>query len=162
MADDTRARLRDALCQTNWLGDPQAEAARWREVARLAMALAHEYEERKQIREEEESMSHLEENLLAQIDMAGLPPPVREFRFAPPRRWRTDFAWPEQRLLLEVEGGVFARGRHVRPVGYENDVEKYNAAVLLGFKLIRVTNRMVEDGQALTLVRQVLEAGADE
>lgn len=97
-------------------------------------------------------MSALEETLLFQIRAVKLPEPVREFRFAPPRRWRADLAWPEQRLLLECEGGTFVRGRHSRPIGMRKDAEKYNAAVLLGFRLLRVTADMVRDGSALMTV----------
>ena len=49
----------------------------------------------------------------------GLAAPIREHRFAPPRRWRFDYAWPDRRLALEVEGGTWTGGRHVRGRGYE-------------------------------------------
>src|SRR5690606_6883288 len=42
------------------------------------------------------------------------------------RNWRLDFAWPEHRVAVEVEGGTRTGGRHVRPRGFEKDVEKYN------------------------------------
>jgi hypothetical protein len=54
----------------------------------------------------------------AVIAAAGLPAPVREHRFAPPRRWRFEYAWPAHRLALEVEGGTWTGGRHVRGRGY--------------------------------------------
>ncbi|HEY7313861.1 MAG TPA: hypothetical protein VH643_31215 [Gemmataceae bacterium] len=63
------------------------------------------------------------------LQAAGLPPPNREHRFAPPRRWRFDLAWPSLRLALEIEGGTWTGGRHVRGKGYENDREKYNLRV---------------------------------
>lgn len=31
---------------------------------------------------------------------------VREHRFHPTRRWRFDFAWPDEKVALEVEGGT--------------------------------------------------------
>ena len=43
-------------------------------------------------------------------DAAGGPERQREYRFAPPRRWREDFAWPQARLLIEIEGGLRKRG----------------------------------------------------
>ena len=45
-------------------------------------------------------------SLETQIRAVGLPPPVTEYRFHPERRWRADFAWPEKKLLVEVDGGV--------------------------------------------------------
>ncbi|WP_298337643.1 hypothetical protein [Ferrimicrobium sp.] len=81
----------------------------------------------------------------------------RELRFAPPRRWRFDFAWPQQRIALEIEGGgTWVSGRHNRGAGYVNDLEKYNAATLLGWRLLRVTPEMVSDGTALSLIEALL------
>jgi hypothetical protein len=88
------------------------------------------------------------------LDAAGLPTPIREHRFAPPRRWRFDYCWPSLRLALEVEGGTWTGGRHVRGQGYERDCEKYNAAALAGWKVLRVTTGMVSDGRALSLLEQ--------
>ena len=92
----------------------------------------------------------------AALRAAGCPAPVPEYRFAPPRRWRFDLAWPALRLALEVEGGTWARGRHVRGRGYERDCEKYNAAALLGWRVLRVTTDMLGDGRALALLARAL------
>ena len=59
---------------------------------------------------------------------AGVPAPQAEFRFAPPRRWRFDFAWPLHALALEVQGGLFVRGRHSRGAALLKEHEKLNAA----------------------------------
>jgi len=69
--------------------------------------------------------------------MAGLPPPVAEHRFHPVRKWRFDFAWPDRKVALEVEGGVFVQGRHSRGAGIRADIEKYNTATLLGWRVLR-------------------------
>lgn len=98
----------------------------------------------------------------------GLPQPTPEYRFAPPRRWRFDYAWPADVLIahgvscarggiaIEVEGGAFTRGRHTRGAGFVKDMEKYNAAALAGWKVLRVT-----PGQLLThgpdLLRKALQ-----
>lgn len=63
--------------------------------------------------------------------------PVVEHRFHPVRKWRFDFAWPEHRVALEVEGGVWTGGRHTRGSGFVKDVEKYNAAGRLGWIVLR-------------------------
>lgn len=67
------------------------------------------------------------------------PPLEREHRFAPPRRWRFDFAHPASRVAVEVEGGVWRRGRHNRPKGFIADCEKYSAAALAGWTVVRLT-----------------------
>ena len=70
---------------------------------------------------------------------AGLPAPVREFRFHATRKWRFDYAWPKQRVALEIEGGVWTGGRHTSGSGFVKDMEKYNAAALAGWRVFRVT-----------------------
>lgn len=83
---------------------------------------------------------------------------VREFVFAPPRKWSLDFAWPERGLAVEVEGGIWIGGRHTRGQGYEDDCAKYNAAALCGYRVLRVTPDMVESGTAIATIRRALDA----
>ena len=65
------------------------------------------------------------------------PEPIREYEFHPDRDWRFDFAFPDKLIAIELEGGVHSGGRHVRGTGYVNDLEKYNEAVMLGWRLLR-------------------------
>lgn len=67
----------------------------------------------------------------------GLPKPVLEYRFHPKRRWRIDICYPDLKLAIEQEGGVFSFGRHTRPIGFAKDMEKYNALTELGWHLLR-------------------------
>jgi very-short-patch-repair endonuclease len=76
--------------------------------------------------------------LLAALVDAGLRPLEVEYKFHPDRRWRFDFAWPKQRLAVEVEGGIFVRGRHVSPSGFVKDSEKYNEAAVSGWSVLRI------------------------
>lgn len=91
--------------------------------------------------------------LLPQLEALGLPRPALEHRVVPDRRWRFDFAWPDQRLALEIEGGVWVQGRHTRPSGYLKDVEKYNRAALEGWRVLRATPQEVRSGAAAQLVQ---------
>lgn len=86
----------------------------------------------------------------------GLPAPDTEYVFHPTRRWRFDFAWPLHRVALEVEGGIWTKGRHVRGVGYLRDMEKYNAAAVLGWRLIRVTPDQRDQLSTVSLIRDAL------
>lgn len=64
---------------------------------------------------------------------------VKEYRFHPKRMWRFDYAIPEHKVALEVEGGVWTNGRHIRAQGFLGDMEKYNTATLMGWKVLRTT-----------------------
>ncbi len=97
------------------------------------------------------------EALLAwQLEQAAIDH-VREHRFHPERRWRFDFALPAFCIAIEVEGGVWTRGRHVRGRGFAADAEKYNEAAILGWRVLRVTPEMVEDGRALRWIEHAIE-----
>ena len=62
-----------------------------------------------------------------------------EYRFHPTRRWRFDYACKALRLAIEVEGGVWTKGRHTRGCGFVGDMEKYNTAAVLGWRILRYT-----------------------
>jgi very-short-patch-repair endonuclease len=79
----------------------------------------------------------------------------REYRFHPVRRWRFDFAIPELRIAIEVEGGVFSGGRHTRGIGYSNDLIKYNAATEMGWRVLRYATNQI-DATALEQIRRVI------
>lgn len=84
----------------------------------------------------------------------GLGKGVTEFQFAKSikRLFRADIAWPDQMLLLEIDGGSFVTGGHNRGAGFEGDCEKYSLASILGFTLIRVTYHMIDNGKAAELL----------
>lgn len=82
---------------------------------------------------------------------------VREHRFAAPdRKWRFDFAWPSRKVAVEVEGGIYANGGHNRGAHIESDAEKISTAAALGWRVLRVTGKMIEDGRALALIERAL------
>ena len=87
------------------------------------------------------------------------PEPEHDKRFHSVRRWRADFIWRDQMVITECEGGVWTRGRHVRGGGFEKDVEKYNMAVSMGYRLFRVTSKMLKDDPE-SFVKMVREAVA--
>lgn len=82
----------------------------------------------------------------------GLPSPVAEHRFAPPRRFRFDWAWPDPaiKLAVEIDGGRWAPGggKH----GSDADRSKLNLAARMGWRVFRFA-----PGQ---LVREAPEAVA--
>lgn len=83
----------------------------------------------------------------------------REFQFAPPRKWRADFVIPEHMIAIEIEGGIWTGGRHVRPKSFIADCRKYSALVLAGWRLFRFTPGMVKTGEAIRYVLQAINGG---
>lgn len=83
---------------------------------------------------------------------AGLPEPVAEHQFAKElgRRWRFDWAFPRLLVAVEQEGGVWTGGRHTRGAGAVKDMEKYNTATYLGWKVYRFTPAQIKSGQAVS------------
>jgi hypothetical protein len=96
----------------------------------------------------------LERALLAQIKMAGLPIPTREYKAIPNRRFRWDMAWIEPRILLEVQGAIWVKGGHSTGRGITRDCEKLNLASMAGWHCFAVTSDMIKDGTALRLVQE--------
>lgn len=92
---------------------------------------------------------------------AGLPLPVAEHRFHPTRLWRFDYAWPAEKIALEVEGGIWTGGRHINPAGFIADLEKYNAAAVLGWRIIRLTPNSIETLISVHLVREAMKGGLE-
>ena len=80
--------------------------------------------------------------------------PVREYTFHPKRKWRFDFVFLDKMLAVEIEGGV--NGRHQRIGGFTGDCHKYNAAAMLGWRVLRYTTAMVMEGTAIDQVLKVM------
>ena len=96
--------------------------------------------------------------LATQLEQAGIPY-VREFVAAAPRKYRWDFYLGDD-LLVEIDGGAWVGGRHVRGSGVESDAEKSAMAAIRGYRFIRVTPAQVDDGRALAWIQQALERAA--
>jgi len=97
-----------------------------------------------------------EANLLLQQHMDELRIPwVAEYKFHPTRKWRADYRLGKS-VLVEIEGGIYTRGRHSRGAGMEADIEKYNAAIALGYKLYRFSTGQVLTGKAREFLKENL------
>jgi very-short-patch-repair endonuclease len=82
----------------------------------------------------------------------------REYRFSPLRKYRFDFAFLPAKLAVEIEGGIWTYGAHSRPLGIIRDITKGNLAILSGWRVLRYTPSMVNDGTALHEIREALQA----
>lgn len=80
----------------------------------------------------------------------------QEFKFCVDRKWRADFHIIGHMLLVEVEGGIWSGGRHTRGKGYLGDMEKYNAAVASGYRVLRFSTEQVKSGFAINGINGLL------
>lgn len=95
--------------------------------------------------------------------------PQTEFRFHHKRKWRFDYAWQSHKIAVEVEGGVFGRGKtcpvckqakrlgHSSVTGIKRDIEKYNNAMLLGWRVYRVLPEALCSMKTLAVLKQLLK-----
>lgn len=81
---------------------------------------------------------------------------IKEHKFHPVRRWRFDYAIPTAKIAIEVEGGVWTGGRHTSPKGFLNDMEKYNTATIMGWRLLRTTPDRLCSNETLQMVRDII------
>jgi len=105
--------------------------------------------------------SNLERHFETVWRQLGGPDLEPEYRFHPVRKWRFDFALPDKKIAIEIEGGIHTNGRHNRAAGYSADCEKYNAAALAGWRVFRFTAPMIKDAPITNLTPVVIMARAN-
>jgi very-short-patch-repair endonuclease len=66
-----------------------------------------------------------------------------EYKFHSDRRWRFDYAIVDERIAIEIEGGLWLQGRHNRPLSMIKDFEKYNNAAMLGWRILKYTPQQI-------------------
>lgn len=108
-------------------------------------------------------MTNLQNKLFLQVlKDSGIPLPVPEFRFHPKRKWRFDFCWPDRKVAVEIEGGVWLQteeGRskgHAHPKRFFSDMEKYTHAAVLGWRILRFTPNQSCLRSTTALIKQAL------
>jgi very-short-patch-repair endonuclease len=103
------------------------------------------------------SDSKLEDLFAFQLDALGLTGYVREYPAIPGRKFRYDFAFVKERLLVEINGGTYARMGHSTGRGIARDYEKHNLATLAGWRTFVFDGKMVEDGTAIETLKTILD-----
>lgn len=82
----------------------------------------------------------------------------REYRFHDKRRWRFDFAHLPTKTAIEIDGGVWSRGRHNRATGFIQDCEKMNTAALDGWTVFRLPTPHVTQEWVDKIVEYIVQA----
>lgn len=87
--------------------------------------------------------------------------PEYEFATELGRKWRWDFAWPDQRIAVEIDGGIWTRGAHGDPQRILDNMEKRNHGALLGWRVLSFTPQQVlKSTHAIDFTRRVLSSRA--
>ena len=102
--------------------------------------------------------SEPEIELAWQLKAAGLEF-EREVTLIPDRRFRFDFWNAAAKLAVEIDGGTWVQGRHVRGTGVESDCEKQSLAAGMGIRIVRCTPKQVRAGEALEWITAALDSG---
>lgn len=101
-------------------------------------------------------MSDLEEQFLVQLK--ELPAPTRQYMFGKElkRQWRADFCWPDLKLIVEVQGGIYrgSKGGHTSITGYNLDSERMCYAQLLGYDILYITPTMIKNRKGAWFVKE--------
>lgn len=90
---------------------------------------------------------------------------VKQYRFAPGRRYAFDRALVGLKVAVELDGGTWLsesgqRGRHTTGSGYASDCRKCNLAAALGWVVLRITREMLDEPQTWQHLEAVLQARA--
>jgi very-short-patch-repair endonuclease len=102
-------------------------------------------------------MTAPEELFSLHVRAAKLPEPVREYKFLSDRKFRADFAWIEQKLIVEIDGGTWRVGGHSSGAGIRRDYERDVLAMLAGWRVLRFTTCQVKSGFAIDSVERMLK-----
>lgn len=116
-------------------------------------------------------MKHNPKVVAAFFKSHGIPAPKTEHKFHPSRKWRFDYCWEVIRytdtpdsaevisragVALEVEGAVWTGGRHTSGAGFVKDMEKYNEAACMGWRVVRCQPRDLLTKSTADVVRRAL------
>ncbi|MBO4779796.1 MAG: hypothetical protein J5497_04075, partial [Selenomonadaceae bacterium] len=71
-----------------------------------------------------------------------------EYRFAAPeRQWRADIAFPDVKVAIEIDGGIWNYGRHNRAASMLDDMEKGNGYSARGWIVFHTPWEWIEGGK---------------
>ena len=97
--------------------------------------------------------SYLEEVFDDTISRYHLPQPIREFPFY---KWRFDYAWPQIKIAVEIQGGTYNGGHHVTGKVYENDCWKKAQAQLEGWVVLEADRNMANTYKFAVIVKRMI------
>jgi very-short-patch-repair endonuclease len=106
----------------------------------------------------------LEDEFSRKLRILRILEPIRQYRFSDKRRFLLDFAYPQLKLGIEIQGGTWMSNRsgHTSGAGVKRDCEKSNLAVTEGWDILYFTSDMVRDFSFEPVLRDVLKLKENE
>jgi very-short-patch-repair endonuclease len=80
-----------------------------------------------------------------------------EYPFSPPRKFRFDFAHPEAKIAIELQGGLWTNGRHNRGSGLLSEHEKLNLAASHGWRVFFLNSETVNELGIYDVIAQTIK-----
>jgi very-short-patch-repair endonuclease len=81
---------------------------------------------------------------------------VEEYFHIKGRDFRLDFAWPDRKLGVEVQGMA-----HRIKGKFHSDIEKRALAMLDGWKVLEVSGQAVRDERGIEWLKQLMKLAVD-
>jgi very-short-patch-repair endonuclease len=78
---------------------------------------------------------------------------VSQHKPIPKRQFMLDFAHPSTMIAVEIHGGVYSNGRHVRPKGFSKDQEKFFLMAERGWSLFPMVPDMIHRDMIARIAR---------
>lgn len=103
------------------------------------------------------------ETLKGQLKVVLKVPFETEYPFASSidRAWKWDIAFLEQKLAVEVDGGIWVKGAHGHPLTILRNMQKRNWGARLGWRILSFSTDEAKKGQALSFIEWVLKGKTD-
>jgi hypothetical protein len=70
-------------------------------------------------------------------------PLEQEFKAIPKRRFRLDFAHPDTKIGIEIQGQLWHKGRHNSGTGLLSSYEKHNLHLANGWLVFQLADKMI-------------------
>lgn len=98
-------------------------------------------------------VSYLEQDFGKLARKYNLPAYRRNYNF---HGFEFDVAWPQVRICVEIDGGTFHGGHHVRGKGYQRDCVKNNLAQSEGWVVLRCDREMLYTKSFIMAVKNMI------
>lgn len=80
-----------------------------------------------------------------------------QYRFLPTRLWKFDFAQPDNKIAVELDGGIWGKkSGHNSGIGILQKMEKMNEAQRLGWRVFSFSGDQVKNGEAIQYLLDIL------